>query len=73
MLFVLVITLYALARLTVANFSLANRTGEGVELVNGISSAILIVLAIYLVIRALAAVAVVRGTFRPGVDIELEG
>jgi carbon starvation protein len=50
MLFVLVTTLYALARLTVANFSIM----AGVEMVNSVSSAILIVLAVYLVIRALA-------------------
>ena len=56
MLFVLVTTLYALARLTVANFAAAQKTGDGVELVNGISCAVLIVLAIYLVIRALATV-----------------
>ncbi|HUP45809.1 MAG TPA: carbon starvation CstA family protein [Thermoanaerobaculia bacterium] len=55
MLFVLVTTLYALGRLTVANFE-AVRGGAGVELVNGISCVVLIVLAIYLVIRALAAV-----------------
>ncbi|HVS31052.1 MAG TPA: carbon starvation CstA family protein [Thermoanaerobaculia bacterium] len=56
MLFVLVTTLYALARLTVANFAAARVGGGGVELVNSISSAVLIVLAIYLVARALAAV-----------------
>lgn len=56
MLFVLVTTLYALARLTVANFEAAGRSGAGVELVNGISCVILIVLAIYLIIRALATV-----------------
>jgi carbon starvation protein len=62
MLFVLVTTLYALARLTVANFTTSR---AGVELVNGVSSAVLIVLAIYLVIRALAAV-------RIGIGSELE-
>jgi carbon starvation protein len=56
MLFVLVTTLYALARLTVANFEAARVAGGGVELVNSISSAVLIALAIYLVTRALAAV-----------------
>lgn len=56
MLFVLVTTLYALARLTVANFQAAGTSGAGVEMVNGISCAVLIVLAIYLVIQAIAAV-----------------
>ncbi|HUP49751.1 MAG TPA: carbon starvation CstA family protein [Thermoanaerobaculia bacterium] len=64
MLFVLVTTLYALARLTVGNFAAAQTAGAGVELVNGISSAILIVLAIYLVVRALATV---RGGATPAV------
>jgi carbon starvation protein len=56
MVFVLIITLYALARLTVANFAAARQGGAGVELVNAISSAILIVLALYLVVRAVAVV-----------------
>ncbi|HET7706455.1 MAG TPA: carbon starvation CstA family protein [Thermoanaerobaculia bacterium] len=68
MLFVLVTTLYALARLTVANFQAAGASGAGVEMVNGISCAILIVLAIYLVIRAMAAVGWGGLTRRPAVS-----
>jgi carbon starvation protein len=64
MVFVLVTTLYALARLTVANFVAARAGGGGVELVNSITSAVLIALALYLVARALATV---RG--RPSVAI----
>ena len=56
MLFVLVTTLYALVILTVANFKAARASGATVEMVNSISSGILIALAIYLVVRALAAV-----------------
>ena len=56
MLFVLATTLYALGRLTVANFSAAGGSGHGVELVNGVTSAVLIALAIYLILRALVAV-----------------
>jgi hypothetical protein len=55
MLFVLVTTLYALVRLTIGNFAAAQKGGT-VELVNSLTSAILIVLAVYLVIRAIAAV-----------------
>ncbi len=55
MLFVLGTTLYALAKLTYSNFAAA-RKGGTVELVNSLTSAILIVLALYLVIRAIAAV-----------------
>lgn len=55
MLFVLVTTLYALVRLTIANFIAAQKSGTGVELVNSITSAALIALAVYLVVRALAA------------------
>ncbi|HET7710694.1 MAG TPA: carbon starvation CstA family protein, partial [Thermoanaerobaculia bacterium] len=51
MIFVLVTTLYALGRLTFVNFSAAGSVG-GVELVNGITSAALIALALYLVMRA---------------------
>ncbi|HEX7154974.1 MAG TPA: carbon starvation CstA family protein [Thermoanaerobaculia bacterium] len=54
MAFVLVTTLYALIRLTVANFSDAK--GGGVQLVNGITSAALIALALYLVFRAIVRV-----------------
>src|SRR5688572_13447308 len=68
MLFVLVTTLYALARLTVANFRAASTSGATVEMVNSISCAILIVLAIYLVIRAMAAVGMGGLTGRPAVS-----
>ena len=54
MLFVLVTTLYALVRLTVANFATAAK--DPVAMVNGITSAALIVLAVYLVLRAIARV-----------------
>jgi carbon starvation protein len=54
MLFVLVTTLYALARLTIANFTAA--AADPVAMVNGITSAALIALAIYLVFRAIARV-----------------
>ncbi len=55
MLFVLVTTLYALVRLTIGSFATSGKSG-GVELVNSVSSAILIVLALYLVVRAIVAV-----------------
>lgn len=51
MIFVLVTTLYALGRMTIANFAAA--TMDSVAMVNGISSAALILLALYLVFRAL--------------------
>ncbi|HMS42271.1 MAG TPA: carbon starvation CstA family protein [Pyrinomonadaceae bacterium] len=51
MLFVLVITLWALTSLTIGNFSAAN--GFDVKFVNGIASLALISLAIYLVITAI--------------------
>ncbi|HVR37833.1 MAG TPA: carbon starvation CstA family protein [Thermoanaerobaculia bacterium] len=54
MAFVLITTLYALVRLTIANF-VAAKTG-GVELVNGITSAALIALALYLISRAVVRV-----------------
>jgi carbon starvation protein len=54
MLFVLVTTLYALVRLTISNFSGA--TVDPVAMVNGITSAALIALALYLVSRAIARV-----------------
>jgi carbon starvation protein len=53
MLFVLVTTLYALVRLTIANFKAARATEGGVEMVNSITSAALIALAIYVVFRAI--------------------
>jgi carbon starvation protein len=52
MAFVLLITLWALAKLTIANLQ-ASR-GLDVELINGLAAAALIVLALYLVARAAA-------------------
>lgn len=60
MLFVLVTTLYALVKLTIQNF-----TGVKVDpmaLVNGVTSALLIVLALYLVARAIARLRGERAT-----------
>jgi carbon starvation protein len=54
MLFVLVTTLYALVKLTISNFSGA--TIDPVAMVNGITSASLIALALYLVWRAIVRV-----------------
>jgi carbon starvation protein len=54
MLFVLVTTLYALVRLTFTNFSGA--TVDPVAMVNGLTSASLIALAMYLVFRAIVKV-----------------
>jgi carbon starvation protein len=54
MLFVLVTTLYALVKLTITNFSGA--TIDPVAMVNGITCAALIALAIYLVFRAIVRV-----------------
>jgi carbon starvation protein len=54
MLFVLVITLWALGSLVVGNFQASN--GFDVKLINGIASSALIILAIYLVITALIKV-----------------
>jgi len=54
MLFVLVTTLYALVRLTISNFSSAAH--DPVAMVNGITSAALIALALYLVSRAIVRV-----------------
>jgi carbon starvation protein len=51
MLFVLVTTLYALVRLTIANFRTA--ANDPVAMVNGVTSAALIALALYLVFRAI--------------------
>jgi carbon starvation protein len=50
--FVLVTTLYALVRLTIQNFSGVKL--DPMALVNGVVSALLIVLALYLVVRAIA-------------------
>lgn len=54
MLFVLATTLYALVMLTMSNFSGA--AADPVAMVNGITSAALIVLALYLVFRAIVRV-----------------
>ncbi|HEX8254227.1 MAG TPA: carbon starvation CstA family protein [Thermoanaerobaculia bacterium] len=54
MLFVLATTLYALLRMTISNFSGA--TVDPVAMVNGITSAALIALALYLVFRAIVRV-----------------
>jgi carbon starvation protein len=59
MLFVLTITLWALVRLTVDNFS--RGLASGIELANGVTAAALILLALYLCGRALAAVRAFRG------------
>jgi carbon starvation protein len=59
MLFVLVTTLYALAKLTIANFS--GGAIEPVAMVNGITSAALIVLALYLVLTAFVKLRGERG------------
>ena len=56
MIFVLVTTLYALARITIGGFAAAKKTGDGVDMVNSVSSAVLIALALYLVVRAVVAV-----------------
>jgi carbon starvation protein len=58
MLFVLVTTLYALAKLTISNFSGA--TVDPVAMVNGLTSAALIALALYLVFRAIVRVRMER-------------
>jgi carbon starvation protein len=54
MLFVLITTLYALVKLTIANFATA--TADPVAMVNGVTSAALIALALYLVFRAIVRV-----------------
>ena len=59
----LVTTLYALVRLTLQNFSGA--TVDPVSMVNGITSAALIALALYLVFRAIVRVRSERGTEAP--------
>jgi carbon starvation protein len=59
MAFVLVITLYALVRLTGSSFAAA--ANDPVAMVNGITSAALIVLALYLVFRAIVRVKAERG------------
>jgi carbon starvation protein len=59
MLFVLVTTLYALVKLTISNFSGAKV--DPVAMVNGFTSAALILLALYLVTRAIARLRVPPG------------
>lgn len=56
MIFVLVTTLYALSRMAIGGFAAAQKTGAGVDMANSISSVVLIALALYLVVRAVAAV-----------------
>ena len=56
MLFVLVTTMYALLRLTMANLASFRSGGGAVELANAVASAVLIGLAVYLVAAALVAV-----------------
>jgi carbon starvation protein len=63
MLFVLVTTLYALVRLTISNFSGA--TVDPVAMVNGITSAALIALSLYLVFRAIVRVRAERTVVVP--------
>ncbi len=60
MLFVLVTTLYALVKLTLSNF--AGAAQDPVAMVNGITSAALIALALYLVSRAIVRVRADRVT-----------
>jgi len=62
MLFVLAVTLWALTKLTIANFSATK--GVDVELMNGVAALSLILLAIYLVSRAFVAVRLVPGRER---------
>jgi len=63
MLFVLVTTLYALVKLTIQNFSGA--TIDPVAMVNGLTSAALIALALYLVFRAIVRVRAERTVVVP--------
>ena len=59
MLFVLVLTLWALGALVIGNFRAA--AGIDVKFINGVASLTLIVLAVYLVITALIKVRSDRG------------
>lgn len=63
MLFVLVTTLYALVRLTFQNF--AGSKLDAVAMVNGVTSAALILLAVYLVFRAIVRVRTERALGAP--------
>ncbi|HVT43563.1 MAG TPA: hypothetical protein VMT00_04160, partial [Thermoanaerobaculia bacterium] len=66
MAFVLTTTLWALVRLMIGNFELAKKSGATVELVNSITSLILIVLALFVVGRAFVALRGERkGTLLP--------
>ena len=56
MAFVLVTTLYALVRMTITSLQTAQRSGATVDLANAVTSAVLILLALYLVSRAVRAV-----------------
>ena len=56
MAFVLVTTLYALVRMTITSLQAAQRSGATVDLANAVTSAVLILLALYLVSRAVRAV-----------------
>jgi carbon starvation protein len=69
MLFVLVITLWALTKLTLANFSASK--GFDVELMNAIAAGSLILLALYLVMRALVSLRSGRGGLTPALSSEL--
>jgi len=66
MLFVLVTTLVALVKLTISNFSGAKI--DAVALVNGLTSAALIVLALYLVMRAIVRVRANRMAAEPSLS-----
>jgi carbon starvation protein len=59
MLFVLVITLWALSGLVIGNFRAAN--GFDIKFVNGSASLALILLAIYLVITAILKIRIEKG------------
>ena len=63
MLFVLVTTLYALVKLTISNF--ASAANDPVAMVNGITSAALIALSLYLVSRAIVRVRADRAVSEP--------
>jgi carbon starvation protein len=66
MLFVLTITLWSLAKLTLANFRAAH--GMDVAMMNGLAAAALILLAIFLVVTALVKMRGERkGTLVPGI------
>ena len=70
MLFVLVLTLWALGALTIGNFQAAN--GFDVKFINGLASLTLIALAIYLVITALVKLRI-DGRGNEGELVAIEG